>query len=448
MSKKFFSSKILDIKDYRLNYILRDDNENTRILLDEPVSKEYINSLRNIFFRSREHVTGDLIDYKEFLRLYEIYSGKLSEKQFSEKVLFISNGNLKEIREKEGRKTNIFANLKLSDAYIATLKSKIVNNNLLYYRQSITPKFFRRLYKQIRTVLSEADFAKEILEVNRQVYSKICVRGEGKYFRILSISGTEENKSKFFQRQEKNLKSLLEGGFSYSEIEEITNLASEDLLEKVQKLYESGINKEEVKEKYIFRRLKQGKDLEKERIQELKITKKDIKAGKKKIEEQIKFEDLENRCKRITDEILETKNTNTYLRKYIELCKEKYDNNFSDMSTDTLECIQSTLEFLEDSNMENIKFFVQACIGKKDFRRANGFITFLMQTPKLKNDTKKDLNELRTHVRHAVKKNDAINMFFQGNNAVEIKERTGLTEIEVLELVRKLQSSNVKLQNL
>lgn len=440
MSKKFFANKMLDIKDYRLDEILRDKNKNTRILLDEDISKEYLGTIRKKVFTSGEHVTEDMIDYNEFLRLYRIYGEKLSERQFAENVLFISNDNLGEIREK-GKKTKIFANINISDAYVANIKSRIVNKNLLYHNQKITPSFFRRLYKQIKTIFSEADFAREILEVSRQVYGKTCRREQSETFRILSVSGTYENKNKFQKWQNTTLKKLLDNGFSYTEIEETTNLTHKELLERVDDLYKSGIDVSNIKRKYISRRLRQKQEIEEDRKLLLNITDEDINVAKKAVAEEMKLKKMENKCKKITDEFIETQSSKEYLKKYVELCKEKYKEDCSQMSEDTLECLHTVLEFLEENNIEYIRFFIQACIEKNNFKRANEFITFTMQEPDLKVDMRKSLNKLRTYLRYAIKRKRAIDMVYLGKEIGEITHFTGLTEVEVIELSKKFQEN-------
>lgn len=446
MSKKFFAEKILDIKAYRLNCILRDETDNATILLKEKVGKEYLKSLRSVLFKSGEHCTEDMIDYKEFLRLYKIYGGKLSERQFAERILFITNDNLGQIREHQetGRKTEIFANLKLSDAYLASLKAKVISKKLLYYRQNITPEFFRVIYKQARTVLSEADFAKIILEVSRQSYYKACINNENETFKILSLSGTDENKPKFLERQQLTLKAMLEEGFSYAEIAERTNLTRIALLENVERLYESSVDREKVKKNYVYKRLNNGEAIELERAEEYGIDDEYITQIKKEIKEEKDFEALEVKCQGIIDDFQETKHSKKYIRDYIKKCKEKYEEDASKMNDNTLECLHSCLEFLDENNMENTKFFIQACITKKDFYRANDFITYSMQTPKLKIEVKSALQELRSNVRHAIRMNDAMKMILNGKSVRDVVESTGLAQIEAMNLMKKLQKSKVK----
>lgn len=441
MSKKTFGEKILDIKSYRLNAILRDETDNTIILTNEKIDKDYLKSLRGKLFKSGEHCTEDMIDYKEFQRLYKIYGGKLSEVQFAEKVLFITNINLKQIKEKRdiGRETKIFANLKLSDAYIANLKARIIEKNLLYYKQNITPEFFRKIYREAKTVLSEADFAKLILEVQqRQVYYKACVNRTNETFRILSISGTNKNKDKFLEKQNATVKEMLENGFSYEEIAETTNLTRSALEEKVKVLHDKGLNLENAKKNYVLNKLKSGEEIEPKRAKELGIDNEYIKQVKEELKAQQEFEKLERKCFNIADDLQESKHSKRYIMDYIKICKEKYAGKFKQMTDKTLECLNTCLEYLEDGNIENTKFFIQACIAKADFYRANGFITYSMQTPKIDVNTKKTLQELRQYVKHSMRKNQAVIMIGNRVPVNDIVKATDLSEIDVRNLMKKL----------
>lgn len=399
MSPKFFATQILDIKGYRLDVILRDESENTTILSNEKVDKEELKALKGKFLKSGEHCIGDMIDYKEFLRLYEIYGWKLSETQFAEKILFITNTNLQIIREQQesGRKTAIFANLKLSNTYIATLKSKVIRKNLLYYRQNITPEFFRKIYKQIPTILSEADFATKILEVSRQVYYKACVSEDNETFIILQFSGTYQNKFKFLERKNKQLKEMLESGFSYSQICEEVNITLDELKQNVRQL-----------------------------------------------KKQRKFEKLEEKCECIIDDFKETKHSREYIKSYIEKCKDRYKGKLADMPEKTLKCFQSCLEFLDENNMRDRSFFIRACIEKNEFFRANEFITFCMQNPNISTKQKQLLQQMRISIRNALKRDNAINMILEGKVDKDIVNSTDLLEVEVINLRKKLKKSKIK----
>ena len=280
MSQKDFAREVLDIKPHRLDNILRDENQRTIILTNEKVRKDEIKALRKSLFNNSGYCTEDRITYEEFSKLYKLYGGKLSEKQFAEKILFIGNDRLIFIRNNPGEDTEIFCRVKFSDAYLANLKAKLVRENLLYQRQGIIPTFFEKLYKRAHTILSRPDFAKQVLEINRQNYYKSIEKNYNETCEILSVSGTKENKNKFLEWQNKTISEMLQEGYGYEEIAENTNLNTGDLIGKVETLYESELDKSEVSYKYLYESLKNDKPIDKSRIEELELGPEEMKKIK------------------------------------------------------------------------------------------------------------------------------------------------------------------------
>lgn len=447
MSKEFFGEKILDMKPYRIRVILADSNENTIILLNEKVSKDEFKRIRTRFLKSREHCIGDMINYKEFTRLYQQYGEKLSEVQFAEKILFITNDNLKAIRQnaKTGRETAIFGNLRLSDAYMAKLKARIIEKYALYFRQNITPEFFDKIYQETNTIFSKADFAKKILEVSQQSYYKMYVARMSETFVILGISGELKNKRNFLEMQTEVLKTLLEKGYDYQSIAKETNLTEKQVEQKANNFYDEGIADRQVSiQNYIYHQLKDGQRLDKNRIEEEDKTY--ILQIKEKIAKDKQFEKLEDRCIDIVDDFKETKRSREQIMEYIQLCQERYAEDLKNMSRKTMETLQSVLEYLDSTNMTYNTFFIKACISQKNYTSANGFITFCMQKPDLTVQEKKDLQELRTMIREAIKINEARELINLNRSIPEIMMQTGMNEIDIVRMKKHIQDSQ-KLAN-
>ena len=447
MSKEVFGEKILDMKPYRIPVILADSNENTIILLNEKVSKDEFKRIRTRFLKSREHCIGDMINYKEFTRLYQQYGEKLSEVQFAEKILFITNDNLKAIRQnaKTGRETAIFGNLRLSDAYMAKLKARIIEKYALYFRQNITPEFFDKIYQETNTIFSKADFAKKILEVSQQSYYKMYVARMSETFVILGISGELKNKRNFLEMQTEVLKTLLEKGYDYQSIAKETNLTEKQVEQKANNFYDEGIADRQVSiQNYIYHQLKDGQRLDKNRIEEEDKTY--ILQIKEKIAKDKQFEKLEDRCIDIVDDFKETKRSREQIMEYIQLCQERYAEDLKNMPRKTMETLQSVLEYLDSTNMTYNTFFIKACISQKNYTSANGFITFCMQKPDLTVQEKKDLQELRTMIREAIKRNRAIELINLNHSISEIMMQTGMNEIDIVRMKKHIQDSQ-KLAN-
>ena len=447
MSKEFFGEKILDMKPYRIPVILADSNENTIILLNEKVSKDEFKRIRTRFLKSREHCIGDMINYKEFTRLYQQYGEKLSEVQFAEKILFITNDNLKAIRQnaKTGRETAIFGNLRLSDAYMAKLKARIIEKYALYFRQNITPEFFDKIYQETNTIFSKADFAKKILEVSQQSYYKMYVARMSETFVILGISGELKNKRNFLEMQTEVLKTLLEKGYDYQSIAKETNLTEKQVEQKANNFYDEGIADRQVSiQNYIYHQLKDGQRLDKNRIEEEDKTY--ILQIKEKIAKDKQFEKLEDRCIDIVDDFKETKRSREQIMEYIQLCQERYAEDLKNMPRKTMETLQSVLEYLDSTNMTYNTFFIKACISQKNYTSANGFITFCMQKPDLTVQEKKDLQELRTMIREAIKINEARELINLNRSIPEIMMQTGMNEVDIVKMKKHIQASQ-KLAN-
>lgn len=445
MSQKFFGEKILDIESYRIPVILRDETDNSCILTKEPITNEYIKALRNTIFKSGEHHKGDMISYNEFLRLYEIYGGKLSEVQFAKKVLFINNPSLKNIRTDPERKreAEIFCGLKVSDSYIEKLKQNAIKNYLLYSKLRITPAFFNRIYKKSKTILSPADFAKRVLDISQQVYYKSCVKHENESFIILSETETPDNKDKFWSRQEKRLTALLISGYSYREIEAATNFTASSVRKAVDENYQKGVDKIAVRDNYIKSRIKFDKPIEQERIGNFEITSNYLESIKDKIKSEEEFLAQENACRKILDEFKETKNSRKVVNSYVSASIQKFSENFSEMTEANLEILQLALEFLDNNNQEHNQFFINACINKKAFKRANGFISYCLENPDLSQADKENLENLRKQVRDSIRIDHAIHLLRKGTNIKAVMYATDLNEIDVIRLKRNLENSKM-----
>jgi len=406
MSPKDFAFEILDIKDNNLNLILRDENRGTQILTNEKVSSEEIKSLRKRLFRIGEHCKGDRIDYKEFLRLYNLYGGILSEKQFANKILFISSDKLVDIRNDLEGRAEIFCRAKFSDAYIANLKAKVVKENLLFYNQSVTLAFLNKLYKSAHTIMSKRVFAKEILEINNWSLCRLENKEIGSSF-ILTTSGTEQNKVKFLERQDKKIKQMLEAGYGYDEIEENINLSKEELNKKIENLYETELDEKSVTCKYIYNKAKNGQAIDERRVKTSNIEEDKIISIIARVNKEKELQEIKKQCDHIMYEVDDTEKNRKILKRYIRLCREFYWENPKEMPEEILDSIQNCIEFL-DIDFENSLFFVRVCIDNMEYKRANEIVTFNMQDENLSISDKRKLQEMRTMIRDASKKKDTV----------------------------------------
>ena len=137
---------------------------------------------------------GQLINYAEFLELYNPYKGKLSEVEFAT-ILDISYYNIKQSKSR-GTRTRV---LKGKIAKISKEeKEKIIEEILkkLKPRQMINYEEFKELYKSYMGKLSEEEFA-EILGISHSIFKKLKsseIRTKVLKGKIAKISEEEKEK--------------------------------------------------------------------------------------------------------------------------------------------------------------------------------------------------------------------------------------------------------------
>lgn len=241
------------------------------------------------------------------------------------------------------------------------------------------------------------------------------------------------------------LKTLLEKGYDYQSIAKETNLTEKQVGQKANNFYDEGIVDRQVSiQNYINHQLKDGQRLDKNRIEEEDKTY--ILQIKEKIAQDKQFEKLEDRCIDIVDDFKETKRSREQIMEYIQLCQERYAEDLKNMPRKTMETLQSVLEYLDSTNMTYNTFFIKACISQKNYTSANRFITFCMQKPDLTVQEKKDLQELRTMIREAIKINEAIELINLNRSIPEIMMQTGMNEVDIVKMKKHIQASQ-KLAN-
>lgn len=447
MSQKTFANKILDISEERMKDIVNDyekrkgksfaegDEVKTGILRNEKVSDQEIDRIRKTVFESGEHYKGELIDYKEFKRLHNIYGEKLSERQFSEDILFMAGKNLSFMKNNIdiGGKRAIFSGFEFSDAYIANLKARVIKENLLYFEQRITSKFFEKIYKDASTIMSRPQFAQNILEIREDDYGHMFYRDSIKTCRILSASGSMENKKEFLKRRDNAIFEMLAQGLNIDEIYDKTNGIFDygDIKElKIQygfkfdgikQMLQKGYNYVEIEKKLnishntfivimenLSRENKDSKEYEIEFIKAKLVDEKEkIAQTKLRGNNRIKdFEELEEKCMHIVDDFKETRNSKAIVLKYINACQEKYQENLSRIPVRTIDNLHNALKYVEYDvvDIRKCTFFTKACIANMEYKKANDFITFSMQNDLITLSDKKKLHVLRQSVNAAQRK--------------------------------------------
>lgn len=328
------------------------------------------------------------------------------------------------------------------------IREGVIKSEGLHIKDEMTYEQFQRLYEKYAGKLSEEMFAEEILDISR-VGFKNLKKGKSPNSIILSnIDISEEIKEKVCQEIKKNAHIYKGKRISYEEFLYLYRkyafvIKEIDFAEKILKINVTQ-----------FRELKKGKckttrvfntddfevydELELRQLRDIVI--------KEKIAKDKQFEKLEDRCIDIVDDFKETKRSREQIMEYIQLCQERYAEDLKNMPRKTMETLQSVLEYLDSTNMTYNTFFIKACISQKNYTSANGFITFCMQKPDLTVQEKKDLQELRTMIREAIKRNRAIELINLNHSIPEIMMQTGMNEVDIVKMKKHIQASQ-KLAN-
>lgn len=161
--------------------------QKAKILKDYIVEECEIQELRKrIIYEEKLH-KGDLKTYSELLEYYNKYFIPFMEKDFFEKVLDVSNACLKNIQpkkedtkdskekdeEKKDKRTGVIKNEIVTDSEIEALREKVLREELLHKDDEISYEKFLKIYKKHFIPLSEEEFAKRILDINKKAYTKI-----------------------------------------------------------------------------------------------------------------------------------------------------------------------------------------------------------------------------------------------------------------------------------
>ena len=178
MKEKEFA-EIIGILNY--NYkVIKNRKTKTRILKGKnKIAEERKEEIRENL-RKNGH-TNKLINYQEFLELYEPYRKEIEEKEFAE-ILGISYSNYKNIKNKGTR-----AIILKKEKIVSEERKKEIRENLEkkgYTNKSINYQEFLELYEPYRKEIDEKEFA-EILGISYDNHS--IMKKKGQKARILKV---------------------------------------------------------------------------------------------------------------------------------------------------------------------------------------------------------------------------------------------------------------------
>ncbi len=170
---------------------------------------EYSNLIKEEKEQIKEEVlkkvkVGQLINYTEFLKLYEPYKEKMSEKDFAQ-ILGINYGNYMHIKN-EGTKAKIFKKeyMNISEEEKEQIKEEVLKK--VKVEQLINYAEFLKLYEPYKEKITKIDFA-QILGINYGNYMNIKNQGSRtKVFKIEYPNLTKEEKKKIKEEVLKKVK--------------------------------------------------------------------------------------------------------------------------------------------------------------------------------------------------------------------------------------------------
>lgn len=475
LPEKIFAEEILDILEYGFRALKKGKFQKLIILTDINISQELENEIGRQIKENENLYRGKEITYEQFLELYKKYAYVMGEKEFAEKILKMNLNSLKSGITKVSKVFYKEEFKEYDELEIKQLRDIVIKENKLHIGQSISGKTFERIYKKyINFGLDEKSFGEKILDIkaykipiilknnneeviilsneivsedeiknlrenfikSREYYYNVFGAKKSKTFGILGISGELKNKKIFSDKQNKLFSALLEQGYDYKIIARECNLTVRDVISKANRLFEFGfLDKEQVTETYIKRQVRNEEKLDEERT----------KGYEKLIKEIQLFKKLEERYRKII-KLGKTENINKQLIKYIDLCQKLY-NNFNEMSFKTVETLQNVLKYLKWTKMSDNLFCIKACISKKDFKSANGHITFCMNNPKLTLEEKKKLQELRTAIVEAKRKDTAMQLIGLEYPIEEIMRITGVREVDIREMKKNMRNTEGVTEN-
>lgn len=141
-------------------------------------SRKMIASIREKILADRNLHIGDPINLELFNYLYKNYGFKISEKEFSERVLEMPIGSLSKLKTNTIEESRLFANHVVDPEDLYTLREKVILENNLQIGQPLMANQFEDLFQKYGGILSREIFGDEILGIGADSVKKLSRSGE------------------------------------------------------------------------------------------------------------------------------------------------------------------------------------------------------------------------------------------------------------------------------
>lgn len=369
-----FADRVLDIELQRYeNLKYTKGKSTTYILFREALpTEEEFKQLKKKVLQKRKLHRKDKMSYREFRKIFLKFGNTIPEYMFAEKILDISVGKLNYLnpkqtkpkkikedkkRDEEERTVQILLSTFMSDEERNELCQHVIKRYGIYPQRPITLEEFQGWYKNTNHILTENEFASEVLGIQKGSIEKLK---SGAYKDIKAFG-----RRKFTQEEwEKYVKSLNPPKEKRKVGRPRKNVrnSTEDMVQKANK--------------------KGNRSNMAVAVQRI------ITSGK----------------------ALNTSNVNV-LRNYLRECQEQFKEKlFSKKQLDLLEECMLVLPL----TIEDIIFFSRACVSFREYQRAITFIVTYKNEKTLGSEEIKKLEKLKNDIQYTLKEEQALKMLQKG----------------------------------
>lgn len=448
ISEFVFAEKVFKISNPSFQHIKYNQGR-ARISLRLPTVDEIKALQKRVILENNIHI-NDNINYVQLKELHSKYGGIMPIRMFAIEVLRLDKQSFLRIKNHPDKDAFVLFNLEISESEIENIKQNVIFDNDLQTPRQLTLKEIETLYETYGGIMSKQMFLRRILGVSQSSFDNlrykkndatiVCVRGD------------------FTEDEVKQLKQYLAEGLSHFQIAlklgvtvtvlrlnmnkliEAKELTETDTLyERVKMLSDDGKTPEEIEKEL---------DISTEEVQEMLFRAKkesDEEDQKKKAEDKEKKRksDIKKRAIRALDKYEYTTASIKKVRAYIAECQKSFEEGT--FSRKEMYFLMECMIFVQCACKE-IELFSRMCIHFNEYNMASDFIAENNDNEGITPKEREKLMKLRDSVNYAIKKEQALEFLKQGNQSPsQIAENTGILEVEVIGLKRKLDEQRVAL---
>lgn len=428
LSKKLFASEILKIQENNFFLLMRGENKTTGILIGEEIID--FNALRRKIIKENFLHHDDKMEYHQFEQLHNKYAPNVPEYIFADKVLDINKSGYARICFNKGvNYTFILSEEKLpKDEEFKVLKNKVLKQEKLHIKDNINYTRFQDIHRKYGGIIPEYIFADRILDISKKKLLDIY-NHPGEETWILTKTHFDVDEVKKLHKKIVDENQLYKGKpITYSEFQEWYNKYNHILTPNMFSRLVLGINKQS------FKNLKSGYS------KTIKALIAPIIWGTKKSED--KYTKLKNKpisknkVAKIIDNYEYTPQNIVKIKQYIKSCEASYKAKIFDKKD--LDLLYDCIEFVQGTS-KDIGIFAKIAISFREYEKASKCIATNINNNGINKEEKAKLKELQKGIVHSIKKEKAVQMIMNNEaNYEEIANKTGLLEIEVISISKRL----------